>query len=145
MSGVGFRLDSPLGLVVNHSFVELAVFVLVFGLANGDSVLRMAVEHTRNHLRDDVAPFVLFLEREEELLDGVEHWAQIVLRILEEAEQEFGGAVASAAAHAGDGTVEVIDVVDDGLDCVAEGELLVVVTVEMCPRTAAMPVRMKAK
>ena len=123
-------LDSPFGLVVNHSFVEFAVFVLVFGLADGNRILRVAVEHARNHLRDDVAPFVLFLEREEEFLDGVEHWAQIVFRILEEAEQEFGRAVASTAAHAGDGTVEVIDTVDDSLDCVAEGELLVVVSVE---------------
>ena len=111
-------------------FVELAVFVLVFGLADGDSVLRMAVEHTRDHLRDDVTPFVLALERQEEFLDGVENRAKIVLRILEEAEEEFRGAVASAAAHAGHRTVEVVDVVDDGLDRVGEGELLVVVTVE---------------
>ena len=90
----------------------------------------MAVEHTRDHLRDDVTPFVLALQRQEEFLDGVENRAEVVLRILEEAEEEFRGAVASAAAHAGHRTVEVVDVVDDGLDRVAEGELLVVVAVE---------------
>ena len=117
-------------LVVDHVFVELTVHVLFFGLADGNSVLRMAVEHTRNHLRDDVTPFVLALQRQEEFLDGVENRAEVVLRILEEAEEEFSGAVACAAAHAGHGTVEVIDVVDDGLDRVGESELLVVVTVE---------------
>jgi len=117
-------------LVVDHSFVEFAVFVLVFGFADSDSVLRVAVEHARDHLRNDVAPFVLAVQRQEQFLDGVEHRAQIVLRVLEETEQEFGGAVACAAAHARHGTVEVIDMVDDGLDGVAESELLVVVTME---------------
>ena len=117
-------------LVVDHLFVEFAVVVAVFGLADGDGVLRMAVEHARDHLRDDVAPFVLLLQREEQFFVGVENRAQVVLRILEEAEEEFGGAVACATAHAGHGTVEVIDVVDDSLDCVAEGKLLVVVAVE---------------
>ena len=117
-------------LVVDHLFVEFAVMVAVFCLADGDGVLRMAVEHARDHLRDDVAPFVLLLQREEQFFVGVENRAQVVLRILEETEEEFGGAVACATAHAGHGTVEVIDVVDDGLDCVAEGELLVVVAVE---------------
>ena len=117
-------------LVVDHVFVELAVHVLFFGLANGDSVLRMAVEHTRNHLRNDVTPFVLALEWQEEFLDRVENRAQVVLRILEETEEEFRGAVACAATHAGHGTVKVVNMVDDGLNCVAEGELLVVVTME---------------
>ena len=117
-------------LVVDHSLVEFAVFVLVFGFADSDSVLRVAVEHARDHLRNDVAPFVLAVQRQEQFLDGVEHRAQIVLRVLEETEQEFGGAVACAAAHARHGTVEVIDMVDDGLDGVAESELLVVVTME---------------
>ena len=117
-------------LVVNHVFVELTIHVLFFGLADGNSVLRMAVEHTCNHLRDDIAPFVFALQRQEEFLDGVEHRAQIVLRILEEAEEKFGSAVACAAAHAGHGAIEIVDVVDDGLDCVGEGELLVVMTVE---------------
>ena len=117
-------------LVVDHVFVELAIHVLFFGLADGNSVLRMAVEHTRDHLRDDVTPFVLALQRQEEFLDGVENRAEVVLRILEEAEEEFCGAIACAAAHAGHGAVEVVDVVDDSLDRVGEGELLVVVTVE---------------
>ena len=108
-------------LVVDHVFVELAIHVLFFGLADGNSVLRMAVEHTRDHLRDDVTPFVLALQRQEEFLDGVENRAEVVLRILEEAEEEFSGAVACAAAHAGHGAVEVVDVVDNGLDRVGEG------------------------
>ena len=110
--------------------IELAVVVAVFRLAHGDGVLRVTVEHARNHLRDDVTPLVLALQRQEQFLDGVEHRAQVVLRILEEAEEELGGAVACAASHARHGTVEVIDVVDNGLDRVGEGELLVVVTVE---------------
>jgi len=108
-------------LVVDHVFVELTVHVLFFGLADGNGVLRMAVEHTRDHLRDDVTPFVLALQRQEEFLDGVENRAEVVLRILEEAEEEFSGAVACAAAHAGHGAVEVVDVVDDSLDRVGEG------------------------
>ena len=87
-------------LVVDHLFVEFAVMVAVFCLADGDGVLRMAVEHARDHLRDDVAPFVLLLQREEQFFVGVENRAQVVLRILEEAEEEFGGAVACATAHA---------------------------------------------
>ncbi len=104
--------------------------IAVVGLADGDGVLRVAVEHARNHLRNDVAPFVLLVQREEQFFDGVEHRAQIVLRILEEAEEQFCGAVAGATTHAGHGTVEVVHVVYDGLDGVGEGELLVVVTVE---------------
>ena len=104
--------------------------VAIIGFAYGNGVLRVAVEHARDHLRDDVAPFVLLLQREEQFFDGVENWAQIVFWILEEAEKQLGGAVAGATAHAGDRTVEVVDVVDDGLDRVGEGELLVVVAVE---------------
>ena len=80
-------------LVVHHMIVELGVVVAVFGLADGDGVLRVAVQHTRNHLRNDVAPFVLFLERQEQFLVGVKHRTQVVLRVLQESEQEFGGAV----------------------------------------------------
>ena len=92
--------------------------------------MRVTVEHARNHLRNDVAPFVLAVQRQEQFLDGVENRTQVVFGVLEEAEQKFGGAVACAASHARHGTVEVVHVVDDGLDRVAEGELLVVVTVE---------------
>ena len=90
----------------------------------------MAVEHTGDHLRNDVAPFVLFLERQEQFLVGIEHRTQIILRVLEEAEQEFSGAVTGATAHTGHGTVKVIHVVDNSLDGVGEGQLLVVMTME---------------
>lgn len=48
-------------LIIHHMIIELGVVVLVFGLADGDGILRVTVQHTGNHLRDDVAPFVLGL------------------------------------------------------------------------------------
>ena len=117
-------------LVVHHMIIELAVVVAILGFADGDSILRVAVQHTRNHLRDDVTPFVLFLEREEKFLVGIEHRTQVVLRVLEETEEQLGGAVTCATAHARHGTVEKIHMVNNCLDRVAEGKLLVVVAME---------------
>lgn len=100
--------------------VELAVHILFFGLTYCNSVLRMTVQYTGNHLRDDVAPFVLGLEREEQFLVSVENRTDIVLGVLQEAEEKFGSAVASATTHAGHRTIKEVHVVDDGLDGVGE-------------------------
>ena len=90
----------------------------------------MKIQGTGDHLRNDVTPFVFLTERNEEFGNRFENRTNVELRILEEGEEKFRGTVTSAAAHAGDCTVEIIDVVDDSLDRVAESELLVVVTME---------------
>ena len=117
-------------LIIHHVVIELTVVVLVLGLANSDGILRVSVQHTRNHLRNDVAPLVLVAKRQEQFLDGIQHRTQIVLGILEEGQQQFRGAVASAATHTRDRAVQVVHMVDDCLDGIAEGQLLVVVTME---------------
>ncbi len=90
----------------------------------------MQVHRTGNHLRDDVAPFVLLAKRNEQFGNRFEHGANVEFRIFEEAQEKFRRAVPRAAAHSGHRAIQVIHMVDDGLNRIAECELLVVVTVE---------------
>ena len=69
-------------------------------------------------------------QRQEVLLDALDHRAQVKLGILEERQQELERTVAGAAAEPGDGGVQPIGADDERLDGVGVGQLHVVVGVD---------------
>lgn len=90
----------------------------------------MLVEDAVDEVGDLVAPEPFLLHLHEVLLDEGEDGADVVLGVFQKTEEELGGAVAGGAAHAEDAAVDVVDALDDALNRIREGELLVVVAVD---------------
>ena len=89
----------------------------------------MLVEDAGDHVRDERAPFFGAAHRHQVFLQEFENWAQVKLRVFQEAEQQFHRAVAGATTQAEHGGVNPIGALDDGFDGVGERQLHVVVRV----------------
>jgi len=88
------------------------------------------VELAADVVGDAGAPVEFLAEGDEVVLQELEDGTELEFGVAEEAEEEFHGAVAGAAAEAGHGGVYAVGAVDDAFDGVGEGELEVVVHVE---------------
>ena len=63
------------------------------------------------------------------LLQRLPNRANIELRIAQKAQQQFHRAIARTASHPADGSIDAVGPVDDPLDRVREGQLLIVMRV----------------
>ena len=105
--------------------------VLALLLREGDCGAGMLIEEACNHILNVVAPYcALRLDLLGVFFDELQYREHVVLRIFEEAEQEFHCTVARAATHCAVGGVEPINAVADCLDGVGKGKLLIVVGVD---------------
>ena len=90
----------------------------------------MSVELTCEHIRNVISPFyAVFLELMSVFLNNFQNRCNLILRILEEAEQKLECAVACTSAHSVNGSVKVAYALSHSLNCVCKCKLLVVVCV----------------
>ncbi len=110
--------------------VEVDVLVAALAGAGGHGTAGMLVELAGDVVLGVRPPLDRLAQRQQMVLEHVVDRPDAELRVAEEADQQLHRAVARPAAQAGHRGVDPVGAVDDRLDRVGEGQLLVVVGVD---------------